>query len=174
MTLTFIVQRCPPRLYVQCGAMRQPIWCPSVQRNPVDRDFSPDTCMCTRWRRRQSPRNVKQGMGVQEPHCSPPLGSQVPGLFAGSAGSHADWQVSLPLTRSQASCSLFAPCFPLARMLLLPSLPFILSSSDYNFYKNPYRGASLVVQWLRICLAVQGTRVQFLAGNLRCHRLQGN
>ena len=29
--------------------------------------------------------------------------------------------------------------------------------------------ASLVVQWLRLCLPIQGTRVQFLVGELRSH-----
>ena len=130
----------------------------------------------------QSPRNVKQrmgeGLGV---HCSTPLhspplpwGPEVPGLFASSTGSHTDQQVSPPLTRGQASCSLFSPCFPVARMQLLPSLPFSLSSSDYDFYKNSYSRTSLVVQWLRTCLAVQGRWVQSLAGKLRCHSLQGN
>ena len=33
---------------------------------------------------------------------------------------------------------------------------------------------SLVVQWLRIHLAMQGTRVQFLVGELRSHMSQGN
>ena len=36
------------------------------------------------------------------------------------------------------------------------------------------QGASLVVQWLRIHLAVQGTWVQSLAGELRSCRLQSN
>ena len=31
-----------------------------------------------------------------------------------------------------------------------------------------------MVQWLRICLPMQGTRVQSLAGKLRSHVLQGN
>ena len=35
-------------------------------------------------------------------------------------------------------------------------------------------GTSLVVQGLRMCLAVQGTQIQFLAGELGSHMLQGN
>ena len=35
-----------------------------------------------------------------------------------------------------------------------------------------YLRASLVVQWLRLCLAMQGTRVQSLAGALRSYVLQ--
>ena len=120
---------------------------------------------------------AKDGGGFRSPLLhSPPLpwGPEVPGLFASSTGSHTDQQVSPPLTRGQASCSLFSPCFPVARMQLLPSLPFSLSSSDYDFYKNSYSRTSLVVQWLRTCLAVQGRWVQSLAGKLRCHSLQGN
>ena len=32
----------------------------------------------------------------------------------------------------------------------------------------------LVIQWLRICLAMQGTQVQFLIRKLRSHMLQSN
>ena len=35
-------------------------------------------------------------------------------------------------------------------------------------------GTSLMVQWLRSCLATQGTLVQSLVGELRSHMLQGN
>ena len=38
-------------------------------------------------------------------------------------------------------------------------------------FKLSYPGTSLVVQWLRICLAMQGTRVQSLVGELRSHML---
>ena len=38
-------------------------------------------------------------------------------------------------------------------------------------FKLSYPGTSLVVQWLRICLAMQGTRVQSLVGELRSHIL---
>ena len=37
-----------------------------------------------------------------------------------------------------------------------------------------YCGTYLVVQWLRICLAVQGTLVQLLIRELRSHILQSN
>ena len=40
--------------------------------------------------------------------------------------------------------------------------------------KDPLQGTSLVVQWLRICLAVQGTQVQSLVGELRYHMPQSN
>ena len=33
---------------------------------------------------------------------------------------------------------------------------------------------SLVVQWLRVLLSVQGTQVQSLVGELRSHMLQGS
>ena len=35
-------------------------------------------------------------------------------------------------------------------------------------------GTSLVVQWLRICLAIQRTGVQYLIWGLRSHKLWGN
>ena len=35
-------------------------------------------------------------------------------------------------------------------------------------------GTSLVVQWLRICLPMQGTWVRSLVGELRSHMLRGN
>ena len=35
-------------------------------------------------------------------------------------------------------------------------------------------GTSLVLQWLRICLPMQGTQVQTLVGNLRSHMLGSN
>ena len=38
----------------------------------------------------------------------------------------------------------------------------------------PYRGTSLVVQWLRIHLSKQGTWVWSLVREVRSHRLQGN
>ena len=31
-----------------------------------------------------------------------------------------------------------------------------------KFFKKSYEGASLVAQWLRICLSMQGTRVRAL------------
>ena len=36
------------------------------------------------------------------------------------------------------------------------------------------RGTLLVVKWLRICLPMQGTRVQSLVGELRSHMLWGS
>ena len=41
-------------------------------------------------------------------------------------------------------------------------------------FKNAQTGTSLVVQWLSICLPIQGTRVRSLVGVLRCHMLRGN
>ena len=40
--------------------------------------------------------------------------------------------------------------------------------------KNENTGTSLVVQWLRICLAVQGTRVRILVGELWSHMPQSS
>ena len=41
-------------------------------------------------------------------------------------------------------------------------------------FKNSYRGASLVAQWLRICLLMQGTRVQALVWeDPTCHGATG-
>ena len=37
-----------------------------------------------------------------------------------------------------------------------------LIAIQHNFIKSPGLGASLVVQWLRICLPMQGTRVRAL------------
>ena len=39
--------------------------------------------------------------------------------------------------------------------------------------KKERRGASLVAQWLRICLLMQGTRVQSLVGELRSYMPPG-
>ena len=88
----------------------------------------------------QPPGNVKQGRGSGGLTAPLPPGPEVPelpipGLFTGSAGGHANWQVSPPLTWGRAPSSLFFPCFPAAHMLLLPFFPS-LSSSDYAFYKN--------------------------------------
>ena len=44
----------------------------------------------------------------------------------------------------------------------------------YHRSQNDIRGTYLVVQWLRICLAMQGTQVQFLVGELRSHIFGGN
>jgi len=40
--------------------------------------------------------------------------------------------------------------------------------------RNRSYGTSLVVQWLRMCLAMQGTQVQSLVGELRSYMLWGN
>ena len=40
--------------------------------------------------------------------------------------------------------------------------------------KNESPGTSLVVQWLRICLPMQGTQVRSLVGELRSHMPRGN
>ena len=42
------------------------------------------------------------------------------------------------------------------------------------FPKNNYLGTSLVVQWLRICLATQGKWIWSLVGELRSHMPRGN
>ena len=44
----------------------------------------------------------------------------------------------------------------------------------YHRSQNDIRGTYLVVQWLRICLAMQGTQVQFLVGELRSHMFGDN
>ena len=53
-----------------------------------------------------------------------------------------------------------------------------LSSSSRDKYKNtlknPTHGTSLVVQWLRVCLAMQGTWAWALVGELRYHVPWGN
>ena len=41
-------------------------------------------------------------------------------------------------------------------------------------YKNLMVGTSLAAQWLRICLALQGTRVRSLGGKPESHMLQSN
>ena len=40
--------------------------------------------------------------------------------------------------------------------------------------KIQQEGTSLVIQWLRICLAMQGMWVRSLVRELRFHMLQGN
>ena len=42
-----------------------------------------------------------------------------------------------------------------------------------NAQLKPEEGTSLVVQWLRICLPMQGTQVRSLFGELRSHMPQG-
>ena len=44
----------------------------------------------------------------------------------------------------------------------------------YHRSQNDIRGTYLVVQWLRICLPVQGTLVPSLVRELRFHMLQGS
>ena len=46
--------------------------------------------------------------------------------------------------------------------------------SDEEQFKITVRVTSLVVQWLKICFPMQGTRVRSLVGELRSHMLQGN
>ena len=49
------------------------------------------------------------------------------------------------------------------------------SLPKWHLLKNQWHaGTSPVVQWLRICLAVQGMRVRSLVGKLRSHMPQGN
>ena len=40
--------------------------------------------------------------------------------------------------------------------------------------KSVITGTSLVAQWLRIHLPMQGMKVRSLVGELRCHMAQGN
>ena len=47
-------------------------------------------------------------------------------------------------------------------------------STQVKKKKKTSVGASLVVQWLKICLATQGTQVQSLVWELRAHMLQSN
>ena len=56
---------------------------------------------------------------------------------------------------------------------------YIWASSQYAdlsviMYKNMSLGTSLVVQWLRISLAMKGTQVQSPVGELKSHMLQDN
>ena len=41
-----------------------------------------------------------------------------------------------------------------------------------SHFQKSFPGTFLVVQVVRLCLAMQGTRVQSLVGELRCHMLQ--
>ena len=45
----------------------------------------------------------------------------------------------------------------------------MIFSSAEKKKKNSSAGPSLVVQWLRICLSMQGIQVQSLVGELRSH-----
>ena len=56
----------------------------------------------------------------------------------------------------------------------LSSQALVLGLGFYHRSQNDIRGTSLVVQWLRICLAMQGTQVWSLVGELRSHRLRSN
>ena len=50
---------------------------------------------------------------------------------------------------------------------------FTLESMKYTC-KEIQEETSLVAQWLRICLPVQGMQVQYLVGELRSYVLWGN
>ena len=43
-----------------------------------------------------------------------------------------------------------------------------------EFIRNAPSGTPLVIQWLRVCLTMQGTRVRSLVGELRPHVLWSN
>ena len=45
---------------------------------------------------------------------------------------------------------------------------------SFREVKLTWRGTSLVVQWLRICLTMQGMKVQSLVQELRSHMTQNN
>ena len=52
--------------------------------------------------------------------------------------------------------------------------PHILFSITLVVYKNVHLGASLVAQWLRICLLMQGTQVRALVWeDPTCHGAAG-
>ena len=53
----------------------------------------------------------------------------------------------------------------------LSSQALVLGLGFYHRSQNDIRGTSLVVQWLRICLAMQGTQVQFLVTELKSRML---
>ena len=78
----------------------------------------------------------------------------------------------LPSTSSCANTLLASG--PLQLLSFLPGTLFFASYSTFRIqFKYPLL-ASLVVQWLRICLVMQGTWVQSLAGELKAHTLQSN
>ena len=53
-------------------------------------------------------------------------------------------------------------------------LESVILNIIYNNLLKSSAGTSLMVQWLRICLPMQGTRVRSLVGELRPHMLWGN
>ena len=56
-----------------------------------------------------------------------------------------------------------------------PGLPFpLLSAKPFLFLQNMRPGTSLVIQCLRIRLAMQQTQVQSLVGEQRSHMPQGS
>ena len=68
---------------------------------------------------------------------------------------------------SSTAISILSPC-PL-------SYSFFFFFFHYHILSlEEYVGTSLVVQWLRICLQMQGTWVQSLVGEPRFHMLWGN
>ena len=48
------------------------------------------------------------------------------------------------------------------------------SLSNWHLIQRGIQGSSLVVQWLQICLSMQGLQVQSLIGDLRSYTLQSN
>ena len=49
---------------------------------------------------------------------------------------------------------------------------YLKSTSRFGYQNLDYLGVSLMVQWLRICLAIQGTWVRSLVRELRSHMPQ--
>ena len=64
------------------------------------------------------------------------------------------------------SLHLSLSCLSFSLCLLLPTTMWV--NLDVGLL-----GISLVAQWLRLCLLMQGMRVQTLVGELRCHMPQG-
>ena len=59
-------------------------------------------------------------------------------------------------------------------MIQQMTLAFLWAILLFYTFKNPYSWASLVAQWLRICLPMQGTRVRALVWeNPTCHGATG-
>ena len=83
---------------------------------------------------------------------------------------------SIHLTPSAETCDC-TEYRVLGRQVRFRWLSFLMQCSGRSVRQKvfkSFRGTSLVVQWVRICLAVQGMKVQPLTGELRSHMPRSN
>ena len=80
--------------------------------------------------------------------------------------SFSEWQLREPIVHSFLHCPIPCTAFP---AWVPPRGPALCSAPSKRHSCNCNLGASLVVQWLRICLTMQGTWILSLVRQLRFH-----